>query len=98
MTVFLKTTLSPSAITSSTATWRPGNARRRTTHTCLSACAPVAPVGTGAWNSTSGVKTSSIVFEMSSASPVFTAAWKRPNAALLISAWAADMRGLLLGW
>jgi hypothetical protein len=53
-------------------------------------------VGTGAWNSTFGSTTSSIVFEMTSASPVFTASWKRLNVALLLVAWAVGM-WLLLG-
>src|SRR5512132_4006189 len=73
-----------------------GNARRSTAHTCLSACAPVASIGTGAWNSTFGSTTSSIVFEMTSASPVFTASWKQTNLALLLVVWAVDM-WLLLG-
>src|SRR5580693_2847095 len=73
-----------------------GNARRSPAQTCLSACAPVAPVGTGAWNSTSGSTTSSIAFAMTSASPLFTASCKRLSTALLAATWAADML-LLLG-
>src|SRR5215813_4230863 len=72
-----------------------GNARRSTAHTCLSACAPVAWVGTGAWNSTFGSTTSSIVFQMSSTSPLFVASWKRLNVALLLIARAVDI-GVLL--
>ena len=47
-----------------------------------------------------GSTTSSIVFEMISASPVLMASWKRLNVALLIVAWAVDMRLLLgaFGW
>jgi hypothetical protein len=62
----------------------------------LSACAPVASVGPGAWNSTFGSTTSSIVFEMNSASPLFMASWKRLSVALLVVAWAVAM-WLLLG-
>lgn len=84
MTVFLETTLSPSAIRSSTSTWMSGNARSSTSQTFLSACRPVTPVGTGAWNSTSGATISSIIFAMASGSRVFMASWKRLNSALLL--------------
>jgi hypothetical protein len=50
----------------------------------LSASAPVASTGNGVRIDTSGSTTSSIVFEMSSASPVLVASWNRLNVALLL--------------
>ncbi len=61
-----------------------GKARWSIAVTCLSACAPVASTGNGVRISTSGSATSSIVFEMSSASPVLMASWKRRNVALFL--------------
>src|SRR5215831_10171461 len=87
--------LSPSAIRSSIVRWRSGRPRRSIAHTCLAACAPVASIGNGVRISTSGATTSSIVLEMSSASPVLTASWMRLNVALLLVSWAVDIWSLL---
>jgi hypothetical protein len=57
----------------------------------LSASAPVASTGNGVRIRTSGSTTSSIIFEMSSASPLLTASWKRLNVALLLVAWPVDI-------
>src|SRR5882724_7693199 len=66
---------------------RSGKARRSLVNTSFSACAPVASTGSGVRISTSASTTSSIVVEMSSASPVLTASCRRRNVALLFGMW-----------
>ena len=70
--------------------------------TSLSGCAPVASIGNEVWITASGSTSSSIVLEMSSASPVVVASWKRLTVALLLGSCAppfdyGSMRGTV-GW
>src|SRR5207253_9901354 len=81
-----------------------GKARSSLANTSFSACTPVASTGNGVRISTSGSTMSSIVqqtvalrgcgegkFEMSSASPVLVASWKRLNVALLLVSRGVDI-------
>jgi hypothetical protein len=74
---------------------RSGNARWSLPNTSFNTCAPVASIGTGARICASGSTSSSIVFDMTSGSVVFMASQKRMNVALLLVAWAVDIRILL---
>jgi hypothetical protein len=71
--------------------WRSAKALWTLLSTSFSARGPRASIGKGVRISASGSTTSSIVFEMSSASPVFMTSSKRLNIALLLVSCAVDM-------
>jgi hypothetical protein len=60
-------------------------------NTSLSLSAPVALSGNGVRTTASGSTSSSIVLEISCASPVFVASWNRLTVALLPVIWAVDI-------
>lgn len=63
----------------------------------LRACAPVAWVGTGAWKATSGATNSSVIFAMTSASPLLRPSWKRRYVSLRFVACAGFRKWQELG-
>ena len=90
VTVCRTTTLSPSAITSSTVTCRSGKARSSIAHSCFMASRGGASIGIGVRNRASGSTSSSIVREIRARSRVLTASWYRMNAARLVVSTVVD--------